>query len=138
MPTAKNQSIGALMAGAVLMLAACSSQDKHIFYSSPDRPTTLMVYDAIADKALWVKEIPVGQTLELDFDRNGEDESHEISGRPATSLQWRLYLDPDGDPIEDERVELPGSPVLMKVSYRPGPESPALPATVRGVPIAGP
>ena len=106
----------ALSMGLALSIAACS-EDKHLFYSSIDRPTHITLYDTVADKPVWEKHIPVGQTLELDLDRRGETEWQKVENKPATSFTWNLYKDLEDDPIAGERLPLSGSPILIKVSY---------------------
>ena len=105
-------------------LAACSN-DTHRFYSSPTLPTNVTVFDPIADKPLWIKEIPVGKTLEIDFDRLDEKEWQGVALKPATRFTWKLYADTNDDPIASDEVALPGTDVVIKVSYRPSPEYPA-------------
>lgn len=111
--------------GLCFLLTACS-QDKHVYYSSVDRPTNVTVYDPYADKPLWIKEIPVGQTLEIDFDRSDEKEWQSVTLKPADQLTWNLYQgDTNDNLVASDRVRLPGTPVMIKVSYRPSPEYPA-------------
>jgi len=104
-------------------LAACS-KDEHTYYSSPTLPTNVTVFDTLGDKPLWIKEIPVGKTLKIDFDRLNENEWQRVSGKPATQFSWSLYDDTNEDPIASDEVALPGTPVRLKVSYRPSPEYP--------------
>lgn len=104
-------------------LVACS-QDKHVFMSTSDLPTTVALYDTAADRTIWVKDIPVSYKLVLDFDRKGEMPGFVAPARPATSMQWELYAPDRWAAVESEEMELPGNPVLIKVSYRPIPEYP--------------
>lgn len=104
-------------------LVACS-QDKHVFRSTPDLPTTVALYDTAADRTIWVKDIPVSYKLVLDFDRKGEVPGLAAPSRPATSMQWELYAPDRMAAVESEEIELPGNPVAIKVSYRPIPEYP--------------
>lgn len=113
----------ALTCTAILMTACGQSLDQHIYTSTAHRPTTIMVYDELSQQPLWTKEIPVGQTLMLDFDRAGEKEEESISLRPATSLKWTLYVDDPDEPIDEDEMNLPGTPVSMKVTYRTDPSS---------------
>ncbi len=124
MSTAKKTFLASWICLAT-MLAACSN-DQHVFYSSVDRPTNITIYDPLADKPLWIKEIPVGQRLELDFDRGDEKELEKVELQPATALTWSLFDNEStaSDPIVSEQVALPGTPVLIKVNYRPSPEYP--------------
>lgn len=111
--------IACVFAGAV----GCS-QDKHVFHSTVDLPTTVTLYDHLNNRAIWTKDVPVQHTLRLDLDRAGENELMSVSGRPATSFRWSIYGSDSLEAIEQERIELPGTPVVLKVSYRPSPEFP--------------
>ncbi len=108
----------------VSALTACS-QDVHRFYSSIDRPTNVALYDPMTDKPLWEKQIPVGQTLELNFDRRNEREWQKVSLKPATEFSWKLFKDGNTKPVASDRLALPEIPVIMKVTYRPSPEYPS-------------
>ena len=146
-----------LMSVCALALAACSS-DKHLYHSSVDRPTTIAVYDPIEDKPLWLKKIPVGYSLEIDLDHEGDRDGSKVDPRPATSLAWRMYArgEESGRPNSPKKhaqrmnrtgkshgseyasdtdaagsgeyfglEDLPGTPVVIKVTYRPSPEYPS-------------
>jgi hypothetical protein len=104
-------------------LVACS-QDKHVFRSTSDLPTTIALYDTAADRTIWVKDIPVSYKLVLDFDRKGEVPGVTAPARPATSVRWTLYAPDRLGGVESEKIELPGNPLAIKVSYRPIPEYP--------------
>ena len=124
-----------LLAGAVL--TGCS-QDRHVFISTVNLPTTVTLYDPLADQSVWSKDIPVGQKLVLDLDREGEEELFSVSGHPATMLTWELYDLDSSEPLVEDQMALPGVPIVIKVSYRPSPEyapgyTPPYPTTVPAV-----
>ncbi len=164
-----------------LFISACSS-DMHVFHSSVDRPTTITLYDTTSDKPLWIKNIPVGYSLEMDLNHPNDSDMSAVDPRPATQMVWRLFIpgqedEPVGDPYRSMRTarrssaspqpqgrvmidapapmvrtrvnrpsdssdasaprsvyypglqaqgveNLPGTPVVIKVSYRPSPEFP--------------
>ena len=108
----------ALACVALLPTACSQSLDRHIYTSTAARPTTVTVYDALTQQQLWAKEIPVGQTLMLDFDRAGEDEKKLVTLKPATTLKWKLYVDDPNATVADDEMDLPGTPITMKVTYR--------------------
>lgn len=113
-----------LLACMALLPTACTeSLDRHIYTSTAARPTTVAVHDALTQQQLWVKEIPVGQTLMLDFDRAGEDEKKAVSLQPATALKWKLYVDNPNATVADDEMDLPGTPISMKVTYRTNSQS---------------
>lgn len=114
--------IKAALLVVALAVSACSSEDKHVYYSSVHLPTTISLYDPMTDKPLWVKDIPVGRTLELDFDREGEIEAFSVNTfKPATEMNW-LLLDDESYEEDSGQLQLDGGPVVIKVSYRPSPE----------------
>jgi hypothetical protein len=120
-----------LPALAGLLMAGCS-QDKHVFKSTIHLPVNVEVYDTASDQVLWRKEVPVGLKLVLDFDRPLEFEPMWTNMQPATSMQWRLYRDDETKNLEERfkwkeaHVEhFPGTPIMLRVSYRPAPEYPA-------------
>ncbi len=101
------------------------SEDRHLFYSSVERPTNIALVDPLSDTPVWIKQVPVGQTLELDFDRGDENELQQVQNKPPTHLTWKLYGHSlKDDPLDEETLALPGTPLIIKVSYRPGPEYP--------------
>ena len=110
---------------AVLTTACSKSLDQHTYTSTAHRPTTVTIYDELTHQPLWAKDIPVGQTLMLDFDRAGENEKESVSLRPATMLKWKLYVDDPDIAIDEEEMDLPGTPVSMKVTYRTIDSTPA-------------
>jgi len=109
----------AVLACVAILPTACSqSLDRHIYTSTATRPTTVTVYEVSTQQQLWTKEIPVGQTLMLDFDRAGEIEKKLVSLQPATTLKWKLYVDNPNATVADDAMDLPGTPISMKVTYR--------------------
>lgn len=120
----------ALLLLAALGLGACS-QDKHVFKSTIHLPVNVEVYDTASDQVLWRKEVPVGQKLVLDFDRPLEIEPMWANMQPAKLMQWRMYRDDETLNLEERYkwkeahvVHLPGTPILLRRSYRPAPEYP--------------
>ena len=96
-----------------LAMTACS-QDRHVFDSTVDRPTTVTIYDPIADKPLWIKEIPVGYSLEIDFANDGDTIGMQVDRHAATQVSWRVYQ-------QDVGREAPGDPKrAAAMSNRPG------------------
>ena len=106
-----------LLVIVVATLSGCS-QDIHSFYSSVHFPTNITLVNTVTDEPVWFKEIPIGQTLTLDFDREGEDEGNRVEGKPATQVQWKLFNDHKSNPIDSDTLDLQGQPIIIKVSYR--------------------
>ncbi|MEX0775984.1 MAG: hypothetical protein WD042_09760 [Phycisphaeraceae bacterium] len=157
-------SMGLMLGAALLALGGCSqeqyalqsvrhswaSTDRYEFKSTVSRPLNLTLIENFTQEVLWSKELPVGQTLILNLDRQGEHELVTVRGEPATSLNWYVYNTLDADmPIEKGRRELVGTPVRLEVSYRPSPEYPPgyMPSTpvtkkpvvrTEGTPVAPP
>jgi hypothetical protein len=116
---------------AVGLISAGCSQDKHVFKSTIHQPVNVEVYDTASDQVLWRKEVPVGQKLVLDFDRPLEIEPAWTNMQPATSMQWRIYRDDETQNLEERfkwkeahLEHFPGTPIMLRVSYRPAPEYP--------------
>ncbi len=122
-----------IMCAVAVSLSSGCSDDTHEFRSSVDLPTTVALHDAARDRTLWTKDIPVEHRLVLDLDRQGENELAEISMRPGTQAKWELFGPPNmKTPVGSDTIALPGTPVMIKVSYRPSPEFPPEPALDEG------
>ena len=115
-----------LLAAGLFAAAGCS-QDRHVFRSTVDLPTSVAVVDAMRDATLWQMDVPVQHKLVLDFDHRPELEPIITNTRPATRLAWRMYADGKVMPVKSDRLRLPGTPILVTVSYRPSPELPPEP-----------
>lgn len=115
-----------LLIAAAASLGACSSQDKHVFVSTHQLPTTVTLVTALNQQnVLWSKEIPVGHELEVDFDRSDEEvEFASVKMLPAKVMKWEVRKIDEMDSVEKDELKLPGDPVMLKVSYRK-PERPA-------------
>ena len=136
----KNAGSGVVWVALLLGLGACS-QDKHTFISTSSLPTTVQIKDAYSENIIWMKEIPVGHKLVLDFDRPLEIEPLWANMQPATKMQWKLFeVRTDlkrWTVLEKHKVELPGTQIIMKVTYRKAPEFPPgykAPGTPPGAP----
>lgn len=116
----------ALALASTAFLTACASVDQYVFYSRVDRPATVTLYDPLGDKPLWTKDIPVGSHLQIDLNRRDENELASINTeKAATKMSWWLYgPDSDTEPVESNEMPLSGTPVVLKVTYRPSPEYP--------------
>ena len=112
------QRIAPLLLVVIAVCLTGCSKDVHTFYSSAHLPTNITLVNTLTDEPVWVKEIPVGQTLTLDFDRKGEDESQRVEDKPATKMKWELFGNPDSGPVDSDTLDLDGQPVMIQVSYR--------------------
>lgn len=108
---------------AGLLLTGCVSADRRVYVSTPFQPKTITLIDALSDKDLWSLEIPVGFKLELDLDREGENELRKISRLPATRFTWRLQ-DLKGNTHDSGEVELPNTEIRIEMTLRSTPEYP--------------
>ena len=115
----------------ITTLAGCS-QDKHTFESTVYRPTSLALIDTAGETTLWQMDIPVEHKLVVDFDRMPEVEPIWANMRPATKMSWRLYNVREPRPKQWDSMKLPGTPIKMRVTYRPAPEYPPHHALARG------
>jgi hypothetical protein len=115
-----------LLIAAAASLGACSSTDKHVFVSTHQLPTTVTLVTALNQQnVLWSKEVPVGHELEVDFDRTDDEvEIASVKMLPAKLMKWEVRKIDESEPVEQAELQLPGDPVMLKVSYRK-PERPA-------------
>lgn len=96
------------------------SGDRHVFYSTVQLPTNVAVVEPYSGDVLWSMEVPVEHKLIVNFERSGELEPVSVSTQPSTAMKWKLF----GANAESGTVELPGTAVAMRISYRPRPEYP--------------
>jgi hypothetical protein len=115
-----------LLIAAAASLGACASQDKHVFVSTHQLPTTVTLVTALNQQnVLWSKEIPVGHELEVDFDRSDEEvEVASVKMLPAKVMKWEVRKIDESEAVEKAELQLSGDPVMLKVSYRK-PERPS-------------
>ncbi|MEX0654597.1 MAG: hypothetical protein WD534_11560 [Phycisphaeraceae bacterium] len=110
---------------ALLMAGGCVSRDRHVFESTPDRPTSVSVIDALDRETLWSMDVPPEHLLIVQFDRSGEVSAASVTGRPATSMDWSLYrvgrhiVGEDGRRrVSGDSLQLEGRPVRLEVDYQ--------------------
>lgn len=117
---------------AVLCLAGCSN-DRHVFYSTPDQPTTVSIADPLTNSVLWEMEIPVQRKLVVNFERKGDVEIMKVDPKkPATKVKWKLYDLQSNDKFEEHEQPLPGTPIVMRVRIRPPELTPGQTETMEG------
>lgn len=117
-----------LLAPWMLVLAlgwsAGCSNDRHVFKSTVLRPTSVALVDMTNDQVLWSMDIPTGHKLDIDFNPLSASEVASVRPTvPAEHMRWRLrrisspvsFLDPE---VDQGELDLPGNPVMLKVSYR--------------------
>ena len=108
---------------AVVGMVGCS-QDIHVFESTPSQPVTIALVDPLTDTTMWEMDVPVDHKLKLDLNRRVELGPFYADMRPATKLTWRVYPLKGFSAVEKDQLQLPGREVMIRVSYRPGPEYP--------------
>jgi hypothetical protein len=123
-----------LVLALTLTLSAlgCAAKDRHVFVSTVNQPTTIVLVDTYTSEAVWEMDIPVNHKLSLDFD--GTTAGQSSDGVSPRWVIWELYRADDlptdtgkarkGTLIQNDRVDLTGMKILMQTSYRPGPEIP--------------
>jgi hypothetical protein len=145
-PTRTMTYVLALM--LTLSTIGCSSKDKHVFLSTVNQPTTLVLIDTYSSEAVWEMDIPVNHKLVLDFDGTATGQTSD--GVSPSWVDWKLYRADDlptdagkarkGKLVRSDRVDLTGKKVLMQTSFRPSPETPgsvdAAPVPVQNTPQA--
>ena len=127
----RNRLIAAAALGALTMAGGCGASDEHTFISPLEKPATVYVIDASSQQPLWVKPIPAGQKLTVNFKRTAAAD-FTTQPIPADLLQWKLYpgstvavlgLEPK-KPYERGQFDLPGTPIRMAVLYAEADEHP--------------
>lgn len=117
------------------LLTGCS-QDKIVIDSTVFYPASVAIVDPGRKLTIWQMDVPVDHKLVLDFDRPLELEFLNANMKPATKMSWRLYLSGRGAPVEKDRIDLPGTPIIVRETYRPAPEYPPHPTAVPTVDAA--
>ena len=114
------------VAGASLI--GCSS-DTHTYRSTYVVPKTVGIAYVETGETIWAMDVPAGQNLTLEFDRDGQVDGFRTPAVPATEMEW--YTTPlsaklgfDGAPskgksLDSGVVELTGRPVKINVLLRP-------------------
>ncbi len=123
-----------------LCATGCSTNDKHIFLSTVNQPTTITLLDANHRQSVWEMDIPVNHQLVLDFENDGKNTEGRVEA--ASWVDWQL-IRTDAQPrdtgikrkgvmVRSDRVDLTGTHVRIQVSYRPAPE---LPGSLDAAPV---
>ena len=110
---------------AVMVSTGCS-QDRHVFRSTKLAPKSVSIVSVETGNTLWTKEVPIGQQMLIDFNRDGDGaESWSSSDVPADELVWETWtLDArarwgskmkGGKKLDKGKVELTGEVVAIKV-----------------------
>ena len=110
---------------AVGCFAGACSDDRHVFYSNPYSPKTVMLRDTMARQVIWSKIVPVYHTLTIDLDHPGESMPWKVGKIPATKMSWWLHDEVTKKRISAGKVALGGTPVMLDVDIRDVPEYPA-------------
>ena len=100
------------------------SEDRYEFESRVELPTTIALVETHSGRVIWQRDIPVEGVAIVDLDRMDEVEWMRVSGRPAHRMTWRIYAADRSTPLETGEIKLPGTPVMLKPTYRVGPELP--------------
>ncbi len=132
MPSLKRTMTCLLALTLTLSSLGCAAKDKHVFVSTVNQPTTVILLDTYKSEAVWEMDIPVNHKLVLDFEGTASKSSSE--GVAPSWVNWKLYRADDlptdtgrsrkGSKIDSGRVDLTGAKILMQASYRPSPELP--------------
>ncbi len=111
-----------------LTLSVGCSRDRHEINSTYHLPATLTLVDTVTDQTVWSMDVPAGQRLVYDFDyKNSHHEALKAPNVPASSMRWwTVPSHAQGNygnyntmkKIDSGVVELPGTPILQKITYR--------------------
>ncbi len=118
----------------ILSATGCANkQDRHVFLSTVERPTTITLLDVYQNQSVWELDIPVNHKLVLNFENNLQGQTDTLGQAPSW-VDWELYRADDqpsdtgverkGKLLRKEKLDLTGTAVRMQVTYRPAPEMP--------------
>ena len=109
-----------LFSALALVTLVCSaigcnaSQDKHKLVSTAYEPKNVVVVDGLTGDVLWERQIPVGDTLKIDF------EDHQMSPEltsqrrgPSSRMYYEQVNTLSGNLLEKGTVEMVGQPRLQ-------------------------
>ncbi|MAE59944.1 MAG: hypothetical protein CMJ49_01155 [Planctomycetaceae bacterium] len=100
------------------------SWDRHNFMSSHVFPMNLELVDTVTDESLWYLEIPVGKQAIVDFEHDQDWTPGLTPAIPAKHMVWSVQdvgaiIGPLGQlGTFANKLDLPGNPVLLKISKR--------------------
>lgn len=111
---------------AAVLLATGCSQDRHVYRSTALAPKAVSIVSIETGNTLWTKDVPVGQQLMLDFDRNGKGgEEYQSANIPASGMKWELWSADaiieygskrkGGKKLDNGKVDLPGEYITIDV-----------------------
>jgi hypothetical protein len=128
-------SLAAILLASTLASAGCSidsaftgldsarfpygaSKDRHNFLSTEHRPIDLMLIDTVTGEQVWELSVPVGRMAIVDLDHKEDWNTSLYGSAPAFRIRWQI-MDP-GALIAylDEKQELDGHPVVLKMQIR--------------------
>lgn len=117
----------AALALALTLSVGCS-RDRHEINSTHHLPATLTLIDTVHDQTVWSMDIPAGQRLVYDFNYdNAQHEALKSPNAPANTMTWWVFpAHAQGNygsynpakALDTGVVELPGTPILQRVTYR--------------------
>lgn len=115
-----------LLLSAVVLPAGCvnapygMSLDRHNFGSTVQNPRRVTLIDSTNGETVWSMDVPVGQTLVMDFEQPATWTQSEFTGaQPADRVTWGLFETGETFGSLDEEVPLPsGNPVYLRVEER--------------------
>jgi len=117
----------AALALALTLSVGCS-RDRHEINSTYHLPATLTLIDTVTDQTVWSMDIPAGQRLVYDFDYDSShNEALKSPNVPASSMRWWTYPAHaqanygnynTTQALDSDVVELPGRPILQRITYR--------------------
>lgn len=96
-----------------------ASFDRHNFLSTPSRPLTVSIEDALTREELVRIDVPIGKKVVIDFDHEIDWSAGPSSAMPAEEVRWEVFPPNKkmSGPLRNKMV-LSGNPVRMKVTVR--------------------
>ena len=141
MPSSPRALLTLLVMSLWLLNVGCASQDRHVFVSTVERPTTISLIDVYQNQSVWDMDIPVNHKLVLNFKNHTAGQSNKLGQAPSW-VAWKLYRSDDqptdtgknrkGMLVNQDKIDLTGTQVRMQITYRPAPE---MPGSVGAAPV---
>lgn len=76
----------AVAATLVAGLSGCRGREKYVYRSTPDMPQTVSLIDTTKHETVWTYEIPVGQSLKIEF----VERASNADGAGYDTMEWTV------------------------------------------------
>jgi hypothetical protein len=109
----------AFAAGGCTKFPYGASFDRHNFVSTPSRPMTIILEDALTREELLRIDVPIGKKVVIDFDHKTDWAAGPSSAMPAEEVRWQVF--PPDKTFSGKlrnQMRLSGNPVRIRQEIR--------------------